>query len=137
MSPHDELSIDVSQIAPVHLELATSRAHDLVGPYGAFVATMAPEHLAQQAWGAHPFAPNAQSEWRAPAPTSAATARVLDTLAVLPVGVWKRVALYAFLFFVFGNLLRCGGLATFTNVACAILIVLGLAGLVACAQRNP
>jgi len=137
MSPHDDASIDVSQIAPVHLELESARAHDLVGPYGAFVATMAPAELAPPTWGTPPYA---QSPWRSPAPRSAsgaAASRGLEALAALPVGLWKRLALYGFLFFLFGNLLRCGGLSTSTNIACALVVVLGLAGVVACAQRNP
>jgi len=137
MSRHHELSIDLSQIEPVHLELETTRSHELVGPYGAFVATMAPEELTRRAFETPAYAPG---QWRAPAPRSAAGAgveRVLEALAMLPVGLWKRLALYGFLFFLFGNLLRCGGLAMMTNVACALLVVFGLVGVVACAQRNP
>lgn len=130
MTPNGELSIDVSQIAPVHLELESSRAHDVVGPYGAFVATMAP--ALPPAMEAPP--PYAHTEWRAPTPPSG---RALDVLADVPVAIWKRLALYGSLFFVFGNLLRCGGLSTLTNVTCALVVLFGLAGLVACAQRNP
>jgi hypothetical protein len=138
MSPHDDLSIDVSQIAPVHLELETTRAHDLVGPYGAFVATMAPTELSPRPWGTVPYGqPYVQSEWRAPAPQHAWAERALDALTEVPAGVWHRFALYGFLFFLFGNLLRCGGLSTFTNVSCALVTLLGLAGTVACAYRNP
>lgn len=137
MNPDGELSIDVSQIAPLHLELESSRAHDVVGPYGAFVATMAPADHAPLPWGAPPYSP---TEWRSPTPSEPSTgrtSRALDSLAVVPLGIWKRVALYGFLFFVFGNLLRCGGLSTFTNVSCALVVALGLAGVVASAQRNP
>lgn len=133
MTPNGELSIDVSQIAPVHLELEPARAHDVVGPYGAFVATMAPD-AAPPPWGAPSYGPTG---WRSPAPSAqevGAPARALDSLAVVPVAVWKRVALYGFLFVVFGNLLRCGGLSTFTNVSCALVVAVGLAGVVACAR---
>jgi hypothetical protein len=140
MSPRDEVSIDVSDIAPVHLELETSRSHDLVGPYGAFVATMAPPHLASQAWRAPPYAV-AGSTWReysAPKTRAGAAAeRVIDAFAALPFGLWSRVAFYAFLFFFLGNVFRCGGLTLMTDVACSLLVVLGLVGMVACAQRNP
>ena len=137
MSRHHELSIDVSQIEPVHLELEPTRSHELVGPYGAFVATMAPPELAAQAWRTPSYVP---STWRTPSPSSAigvAVERVLEAFAALPMAVWKRLALYSFLFLLFGNLLRCGGLSTMTNVACALLVVLGLVAFVACAQRNP
>lgn len=137
MSRHHELSIDLSQIEPMHLELEPTRSHEFVGPYGAFVATMAPEELSRRAYETPAYAPQA---WRAPAPRSAAGAavdRFLEAVAMLPVGLWKRLALYGFLFFLFGNLLRCGGLAWTTNVACALLVVFGLVGVVACAQRNP
>lgn len=137
MRPHHELSIDVSQIEPVHLELEPARSHELVGPYGAFVATMAPAELSSQAWRTPSYAPSA---WRTPAPRTAlgaAVDRVLEAFAALPMAVWKRLALYSFLFLLFGNLLRCGGLSTMTNVACALLVMFGLVGVVACAQRNP
>ena len=134
MIPDGELSIDVSQIAPVHLELESARAHDVVGPYGAFVATMAPADQASSPWGAPPYS---HTTSRPPAPRAGVTSRALDSLAAVPVGIWKRFALYGSLFFVFGNLLRCGGLSTFTNVSCALVVVLGLAGVVASAQRSP
>lgn len=137
MSRHHELSIDVSEIEPVHLELEAARSHELVGPYGAFVATMAPAELTAQAWRAPSYAPSA---WRTPAPRSAiggAVERVFDAFAALPMAIWKRLALYGFLFLLVGNLLRCGGLSTMTNVACALLVMFGLVGVVACAQRNP
>lgn len=137
MTPNGELSIDVSQIAPVQLELESARAHDVVGPYGAFVATMAPADQAPPPWGAPAYS---HTGWRPPVPSARSTgasSRALDSLAVVPVGVWKRFALYGALFFVFGNLLRCGGLSTFTNVSCALVVAVGLAGIVACAQRNP
>ena len=138
MSPHDDVSIDVSPIAPVHLELETTRAHELVGPYGAFVATMAPAELAPPQWGTVRYGePNGSSEWRAPAPRIAWVERAHDALSEMPAGVWHRLALYGFLFFIFGNLLRCGGLSTFTNVSCALVTLLGLAGTVACAYRSP
>jgi hypothetical protein len=141
MSLHDELTIDVSDIAPVHLELEATRAHDLVGPYGAFVATMAPAEQAQP-WGTvrygQPYSPPyARTEWRSAAPTSAWAARALDALGGLPAGAWHRLALYGFLFFLFGNLLRCGGLSAFTNVSCVLVTLLGLAGTVASAHRSP
>lgn len=138
MIPGGELSIDLSQIAPVHLELESARAHDVVGPYGAFVATMAP--AADQApltWGSPPYS-HAGSRPPAPSePSTGATSSALDSLAVVPVGIWKRFALYGFLFFVFGNLLRCGGLSTFTNVSCTLVVALGLVGVVVSAQRSP
>ena len=138
MSPHDDTLIDVSQIAPIHLELESARAHDLVGPYGAFVATMAPAPPSPTYWDA-PRGGGAGWSSTAPGPTTTTvgTAPLLDTLAVLPVGLWKRLALYGSLFGLFGNLLRCGGLSTSTNVACAVIVVLGVAGILACAQRNP
>ena len=139
MSPHEDMSIDVSQIAPleVELELEPARAHNVVGPYGAFVATMAPAEMVPQPWR---MQHQPQSQWRSPAPRtlSPSVERVMESLAVLPMGVWKRVALYSFLFMLFGNLLRCRGLASSTNFGCVLLLVLGLAGMVAVSvQRNP
>jgi hypothetical protein len=136
MSPHDELTIDVSQIAPIELELEPARAHDLVGPYGALVATMAPPQMAPRPWAAEQ---HARAAWRSPAPRWAhqdKLDRITDALAVIPMGVWKRVALYSFLFLVFGNLLRCSGLSSMTNISCALLVLIGLAGVGACAQRE-
>ena len=137
MIPDGELSIDLSQIAPVHLELESARAHDVVGPYGAFVATMAPADQAPLTWGSPPYSHSASRPPAPSEPSTGATSRALDSLAVVPVGVWKRFALYGFFFFVFGNLLRCGGLSTFTNVSCALVVALGLVGVVVSAQRNP
>ncbi len=134
MTPNGELSIDVSKIAPVHLELELepARAHEVVGPYGAFVATMASAEPAPAPWGTPSYS---HPGWRPPASRApTAPARALDSLAVVPVAVWKRVALYGFLFVVFGNLLRCGGLSTFTNVSCVLVVALGLAGMIACAR---
>ena len=137
MIPDGELSIDLSQIAPMHLELESARAHDVVGPYGAFVATMAPADQAPLTWGSPPYSHTGSRPAAPCEPSTGATSRALDSLAVVPVGVWKRIALYGFLFFVFGNLLRCGGLSTFTNVSCALVVALGLVGVVVSAQRNP
>lgn len=140
MPPRDEVSIDISDIAPMHLELETSRSHDLVGPYGAFVATMAPPGLASQAWRPSHGAGVGQTWREYSAPTTRAGAiaeRLVDAFAALPFGLWSRVSLYAFLFFFLGNVFRCGGLALLTDVACAILVLLGVVGMVACAQRNP
>ena len=132
MTPNGELSIDISQMAPVHLELEPARAHEVVGPYGAFVATMASADPATAPWGAPSYS---HTGWRPPAPSApTAPVRALDSLAVVPVAVWKRVALYGSLFVVFGNLLRCGGLSTFTNVSCLLVVALGLAGVVACVR---
>ena len=135
MSRHDDLEIDISHLPPVSFELETARSHDVVGPYGAFVATMAPPSMAVDAWRPPPYA---QSAW--PPPRSRAESildRVFDALATFPTGVWKRVFLYSFLFMVFGNLLRCRGLSLTSNVACIFLIVLGAMGLAACSQRSP
>jgi hypothetical protein len=137
MSLHDDGSIDVSEIAPVHLELEAARAHEIVGPYGAYVGTMAPTELAPPT-SAMPLSPYG---WHPPAPRSSlrvAVDSVLDALAAFPLAVWKRVALYSFLFMLFGNLLRCRGLSTLTNVSCGLLVVIGLLGVVACcSQRSP
>lgn len=127
MSPREDGWIDVSQIAPVHLELETTRSHALVGPYGAFVATMAPE---QPSWGHEA----ATQSWPSRPVTRAD--RVMGALAEISIEVWKRLSLYSFLFMLFGNTLRCRGLSAGTNVACALLVLVGLAGVVAC-QRKP
>lgn len=125
---------DVEDIAPASFELEPPRAHDLVGPYGAFTATMAPDSLVTPLVTTPPAA-SSSSAYGPPSQTL--VARLLDELAMLPLGVWKRVALYSFLVLVFGNLLRCGGLSSTANVIFAGFTALGVAGVIACVQRNP
>ena len=122
---------DDTLAAPIRLELADAgRSHTIVGPYGALVATMASPADAQP----YLYTPGPGSL----APRSPTRlARTADLFALLPLAVWKRVALYGFLFIVLGNLLRCGGLSFATNVACVVLAVLGVVGCVVTAQRNP
>lgn len=78
-----------------------------------------------------PPAPALQS----PAPS--VSEAVIEAATSLPFGFWKRVPAYAFLALVLGNGCRCGGLPTVTNVSLAVLVVIGLAGVVLCLQRNP
>jgi hypothetical protein len=127
----EETLVRDREIASPHFELEVTRSREIVGPYGAYLATMAPPH------------PDFRAQlpaWRpAMTPLRASTplADALDVLALLPVAVWKRVALYSFLFMPFGNGLTCGGMSASSNVLCAALVALGVAGLYACAQRNP
>ena len=65
------------------------------------------------------------------------TGDVLDAVASMPFGFWKRVPAYAFLALLLGNGMRCRGLALSTNIALVALIVVGLAGVVVSLQRNP
>lgn len=63
---------------------------------------------------------------------------VIEAVSTLPFGFWKRLPAYAFLAMVLGNGCMCGGLAGRTNVTLAVLIVLGVAGLVVSSlQRKP
>lgn len=122
---------DDTLVSPIPLELADAgRSHVIVGPYGALVATMATPAEPQP----YLYMPGPGS---LTPPPSTRLDRAADLLALLPLAVWKRVALYSFLFGVLGNLLRCRGLAFSTNVACVALLVLGVAGCLASAQRNP
>ena len=60
----------------------------------------------------------------------------LDTLAVVPMAVWKRVAGYTLLAMFIGNVLRCRGLSTSANLVLAALVVLGIVGCIASAQKE-
>lgn len=118
--------------APIALELADGgRSHVIEGPYGALLATMATPSMEPRPAAYRPgpasLAPVAATPFE----------RAGDVLASVSIEVWKRVALYSFLFMLFGNLLRCRGLALGTNAACVLLLVLGIAGCIASAQRNP
>ncbi|MDB4937466.1 MAG: hypothetical protein JWP87_4438 [Labilithrix sp.] len=123
-----ETELDGGDADARHLELETARSHDLVGPYGAFVATMAPEA---------PLVVAPPPAERSDVTAAGIVERTIDVLAVLPISVWSRVALYSFLTMLFGNLLRCGGLSASANLTFAFFVVLGLAGVGASAQRSP
>lgn len=62
---------------------------------------------------------------------------VIDATTSIPFGFWKRLPVYAFLALVLGNGCRCGGLSGWTNVSLAVLVVVGVAGVVLSLQRNP
>jgi hypothetical protein len=69
--------------------------------------------------------------------SSSIGAAVADGMTSIPFAFWKRVPAYAFLALVLGNGCRCRGLSTMTNVSLAVLVVVGLAGVVLSLQRSP
>lgn len=118
--------------APLELELLDEgRCHVIEGPYGALVATMAEPSMAPQA-----RSPSASSLSLYSTPVTRLD-RARELLELLPVGVWKRLALYTFLFLVFGNLVRSRGLALSTNLAGVTVVVISLVALLSVTQRNP
>ena len=105
-----------------------------------FTAASAPvESFPRYASPLPPVAPVASSFAIAPVPSvpPSQTEQVLDAVASIPFGIWKRVPAYAFLALLLGNGMRCRGLAFSTNVALVVLVVVGLAGVVVSLQRNP
>lgn len=62
---------------------------------------------------------------------------VLDATASIPFAFWKRLPVYALLALVLGNGCRCGGLSGWTNGTLAVLVAVGVAGVVLSLQRNP
>jgi hypothetical protein len=118
------------EIGSPRFELETTPSREIVGPYGAYLATMA---VPQPDFASGPAA------WRQAMPVRSTTPleHMLDALVLLPAAAWKRVALYSFLFLLFGNGLTCRGLSMCANMTCVALVVLGIAGLYACGQRNP
>lgn len=73
----------------------------------------------------------------APRPLPSRADAVVDAVASVPFGFWKRLPSYAFLAMVLGNGCLCGGLSGRTNGFLALLIVVGLAGVVLSLQRRP
>ena len=88
-----------------------------------------------------PPCPGAALELSAPSASSASPSSVgegvLDAAASIPFAFWKRLPVYALLAMVLGNGCRCGGLSGFTNVTLALLVAVGIAGVVLSLQRNP
>lgn len=86
-----------------------------------------------------PPAPRLPSAPPPPAPLLAASRgeAIADAVATVPFGIWKRLPFYAFLAMVLGNGCLCGGLSGRVNVVLALLIVVGLAGVVLSLQRRP
>lgn len=123
--------------APVALELGEPpRCHDIEGPYGALVATMAPLEAPPPSVAAFDASVRVSPTSLAPTMASSWGGRVGDVLAVLPPAVWKRVALYTALFVVLGNTVRAGGFAMSTNAAALALVVVAVIGTRASSARR-
>lgn len=60
-----------------------------------------------------------------------------DAVEAIPFAFWKRLPAYALLALVLGNGCLCGGLSGRTNATLALLIVVGVVGLLVALQRRP
>jgi hypothetical protein len=62
---------------------------------------------------------------------------VADAVADVPFAFWKRLPVYAFLAMLLGNGCLCGGLSGRSNAALALLVIVGVVGVVMSLQRRP
>jgi hypothetical protein len=83
-----------------------------------------------------PEAPPLEPMWVASSSRVPRVFRVLEPLAVIPRGVWKRVAAYGFLLMILGNACCCVRLGIASTIALGVVVLVALAGVAATAQRG-
>lgn len=105
--------VEASEPLVATIEHERPRAHDIVGPYGALVATMAADP---------------STAVRVVEAPRGIRERVESAVSVVPSGVWNRMSVYSCLALLLGNLFLARGLSAGTNVAGALLALIGFVG---------
>jgi hypothetical protein len=134
-------------VQPAHLELDLERNSVAVPELAPCMECGAPlePHAPACRYCASSHAPRAPIPAFAPPPLAPSTfapappaepERFASTIASIPFGFWKRLAFYPLLAMALGNGCTCRGLSLGTNIALALLVSMGIAGVIMCLRNS-